>query len=65
MSRRLDRNTAKALARRTQQQRVSYFKGLGDFLTLCQIRAYNTWEGEALVWQSSATNVWVEVLAND
>ena len=62
MARHLHRNAANTLAEMAREQGASYFKALGDFLTLCQIRAYNTWEDRVLVWQTAATNVWVGVL---
>lgn len=62
LSRRVPRNQANTLAEMAREQGVGYVKALGDFLTLCQIRAYNTWEGRVMVWQTSAANVWVEVL---
>lgn len=65
LSRRLNRNTANAMAKIVQDMGESYFTALGDFLTLCWIRAYNTWEGEALVWQTSDVNMWVRRLANE
>ena len=64
MSRRVDRNTAEAMAKKAQALGVSYFKILGDFLTLCSIRAFNTWEGRVVVWQTAEANVRVEVLTN-
>ncbi len=65
MSRRLDRNTANQLAKITQQLGVGYFKALGDFMTLCSIRAANAWHEEALVWQTADVNVWVGVLVHE
>ena len=62
MWRGVPRNQATALATMAQALGVGYHKALGDFLTLCHIRAYNTWEGRAVVWQTTAENVWVEVL---
>lgn len=62
LSRRVQRNQAEQLAEIVQQLGVGYFKALGDFLNLCSIRAINTWEGEAVIWQTSATNCWVGVL---
>ena len=65
MSRGMPRNQANQLAKITQELGCGYFKALGDFLTLCSIRAFNTWEGEAVVWQTAAANCWVGVLANE
>lgn len=62
LSRRVPRNQANALAKIAQEMGARYTVALGDFLTLCSIRAINTWEGRAVVWQTSANNIWVEVL---
>ena len=62
MHRRVPRNQANTLAEMAQELGVGYHKALGDFLTLCHIRAINTWEGRAVIWQTAAANVWVEVL---
>ena len=62
LSRRVPRNVATELAKIEQELGASYTTALGDFLNLCAIRAFNTWEGEAVVWQTSANNIWVEVL---
>lgn len=62
LSRRVPRNVATALADYAQALHVSYTTALGDFLNLCSIRAFNTWEGKAMVWQKAENNIWVEVL---
>lgn len=64
MSRRIPRNTAEALAEKAQALGVSYFKFLGDFLTLCWMRAHNALH-DTVVWQTAEVNVCVEVLANE
>ena len=64
MSRRVDRNSANALADKARRHGIPYFKALGDFLTLCSIRAFNVCEGRTVVWQTGAANAWVEVLTN-
>lgn len=64
MAHRVPRNLANQLAERAQALGVSYFKALGDFLTLASVRVINYWEGR-VVWQAPATNCWLEVLAGE
>lgn len=65
LSRRVPRNQANQLAKITQELGCGYSKALGDFMTLCSMRAINTWYGRAVVWQTAAENVWVGVLCHE
>lgn len=64
LSRRVPRNQAEALAEIVQQLGVGYSKALGDFLSLAWMRTHNALY-DTEVWQTSAANCWVEVLANE